>query len=100
MNSLYCRPSASRRPTGAWRRKSDSPSRSSSAMWSSLADRVRPTAAHHPSVPTGAALAARTPSANLVVITDGVECLAFRIVGSALKQLRVEDLFFDVGVHV
>jgi len=38
--------------------------------------------------------------ANVVVITDRIEGLAFGIVGAALEQLRVEDLLLDVGVHV
>ena len=38
--------------------------------------------------------------ANVVVIADRVQRLALGIVGAALEQLRVEDLLFDVGVHV
>jgi hypothetical protein len=40
------------------------------------------------------------PVANVVVVTDGIERLAFGIVGASLQQLWVENLFFDVGVHV
>jgi hypothetical protein len=38
--------------------------------------------------------------ANVVVIADGIERLAFGIVGAALQQLRVENFLFDVGVYV
>ena len=38
--------------------------------------------------------------ANVVVITDGIEGLPFGVLGATLQQLRVEDHFFDVGVHI
>jgi hypothetical protein len=69
-------------------------------MWSSLADRVRLTAAHHCSVPTPGGVGIAHSVANVVVITDGIERLALGIVGAALQQLRVENLLFDVGVYV
>jgi hypothetical protein len=34
--------------------------------------------------------------ADVVVIADGVERLAFRVVGAPLQQLWVENLLFDV----
>ena len=38
--------------------------------------------------------------ANVVVVADGIERLAFRIVGAPLQQLGVENLLFDVGMYV
>jgi hypothetical protein len=40
------------------------------------------------------------PIADVIVIADRVEGLPFGVVTPAFEQLRVEDLFFDVGVHV
>ena len=38
--------------------------------------------------------------ADVIVIADRVEGLAFGVVTPAFEQLGVENLFFDVGVHV
>jgi hypothetical protein len=62
---------------------------------SGAADRCPPLISADPS-----RIGVADPVANVVVITDGIECLAFGIVGAPLQQLRVEDLLFDVGVEV
>jgi hypothetical protein len=97
MNSLYCRPSASRRPIRACRRKSDRQYRSSSPMCSSLASRVQPTR-RPPLFAAGAACVGGAFSvANVVVITG-----ASRLRGPRrpFQQLRVETAVFDICVYV
>jgi len=38
--------------------------------------------------------------ANVVVVTDRIQCFTLGIVDPPLQQLRVEDLLLDVGVDV
>ena len=37
---------------------------------------------------------------NVVVVTDRIERFALGVIGATLEKLWVEDLLFDVGVHV
>ena len=53
-------------------------------MWSSLASRVRPTAAHHSSVAIARGVGVAHAVTNVVVVTDRIERLALGIVAAAL----------------